>query len=721
MRWHHFLASWLTTVLALASLSAAGAVETRVSFEERRDIHALINSLGTSDNVAFLRTSRALREKGRKAVPFLISTLTVNPNPKVRHQIARVLAEIRDDRGIDALFQASVLDPDDAVRKIAEASLDALIGRLNAPQLGKRVQKDYGRFDRQSIYSLRKRLKTDRVPSVRQRAAQTLAEYGDERDLDALFEVAKGDNVAAVRLEAAKAIVKIAYTIVLNSEYRVTFFGTLTDGPDSFRERIVRSLINLLREERDGSVRLETVKGLTRLVYPTFLIGEEGFGPALSLKVRSREVIVEVRDCLLSLLQNDRSAPVRKEAAVSLSKLFTALLNKGDEVSNEKLRRSLLGLERVRYVYPYPPGGMSHFRQRSFRYLPARAEHLLKPVRDALSKAYSTDRDPGVRREAVIGLTFLGRKKDLRVVLRHLPHERSEDVWLASIDALGQLGGGTAAKTLLNVYRRPSNSAKLRKAAVLSIGKIGTRNIVRNLASFVAREPNREVKLAILEALGYQRDEGTAAVLAKACQDKSSDVRAAAARAAGGNFTDETIPVLKRLLMQDADEKVRAAACTSLSKAIGKEAADLFIAALDDESPTVRRAAAVELRIHKIAKAQNSLVSILLNDLAANVRAEAATSLGGIGGVKSVQPLVLAVAKDLSAFVRRQALGALLKTREPRTATIAILAILPKLAAENPTAYQELNNLLPDLRRQAHGREMGEEGVFRTRYNILRH
>jgi len=494
----------------------------------------------------------------------------------------------------------------------------------------------------------------------------------------------------------------------MGAEYRVTFYGTLSDGPDSFRERMVSSLINLVSKEPDASVRLEIVKGLTRLVYPTFLLGEEVFGPSFSLKARSLEVILGVGKCFLSRMREDKSGPVRKEAAASLCKLFAALFDKGDEADNEELRRSVLHQGRVHYFYPYLPDRMSRFYPRSFTYYPSRAGRLLKRVRDGFSRAYSSDPDPGVRREAVIGLSLLGRKKNCSEILNHLAYERSEDVWLASIETLGQLGGGAAAEALLNVYRRTSNSVKIRRAAVVSIGRIGARNVMRKLASYLAREPSREIKLAVLEALGYQRDSATAAVLARACRDEDADVRAAAATAAGHNFSDESIPVLTRLLRHDPDEEVRAAACISLSKALGKEAADLFIAALKDDGPAVRRAAAVELGIHEIEKGLDSLASLLLNDMDNRVRAEVARSLGSIGGEKSVRPLVSAVAHDLNAFVRDRAVEALLKTGEPRTAIIAILSALPKLATENPDAYRELNDALPRLQEQAHGRGFRE-------------
>ncbi len=699
LRWHLLVAIAIAAFLPLSATS-----EAPVSFEERRDIYALIHSLGTDNDAVFLRSSRALEEKGEKAVPFLISALTLDPNPRVRYQAARVLSQIRDERGVDALFQAATLDPDDAVRKVAKACLDALIEELNTPQLGDRVRRDYRRFDERSIFSLRRRLRTDRVPSVREKAAQTLGEYGDERDLDSLFEVVRKDRVAAVRRGAAEAIVKIAYPIILSGEYRVTFYGTLAAGPDSFRERIVRALVDLVREEPDASVRLEVVRGLTRLVYPTFLIGEEGFGPLLTLKLRSREVILRVRNCFLSLLRDDWDAEVRKEAAVSLSKLFMALFDRGDEIANEETRRSLLRERRLYYFYPYFPGRIGYVYRRSFTYFPSRAEYLLEPVRDALSEAYSTDPYPGVRQEAVVGLSFLGRKKDSRIILDHLFYERNQDVWLASVHALGQLGGEAAAEALLNVYRMPANGVNLRKAAVLSMARIGNSKVMRNLSGYVFQEPSREVKLAILEALGYQRDDWTAAVLARACRDQNAEVRNAAVAAAGENFTDETVSILKEVLTQDPEEEVRAAACTSLSKALGKEAADFLIAALQDRGPAVRKAASVELGIHGIARSLEVLASALLSDSDAAVRAEAATSLGTIGGQKSVQPLILAVAHDSDPVVREQALRALLKTDQPRAAIIAILAMLPRLAAENPNAYLELDNALPYLRRQTHGR-----------------
>ncbi len=466
-----FPATVLAILIGLRYLSPASPVPYRVSFQESREIRALIDSLATGDEAALLRSSTALKEKGTNAVPFLISELKLNSNPRIRYQVARILAQTRDHRGVDALFQASQLDPDEAVRAVAGASLDALIELLNTPQLGDRTSRDYKKFDRRSVFSLRRRLRTESDLSVRQRTAETLGEYGDHRDLDALFDAAGTDPAPQVRSEALKAIVKVSYPILLSGQYRVTFFGTLTYGPDSFRERIVRALIRILEQEKDASVRLETVKGLTRLVFPTFLLGEQGFGPLLALRASSREVILRVRNCLISHLRDDESSQVRREVAVSLSRLFTALFDRGDQASHEEVRRSLITEKRAYYFYPYWPGRITHYYRRTLNYFPSRAEHLLKPVREVLLQAYCTDPDPQVRREAVTGLSYLGRKSDSKSILDHLRLERNVDVYLASIQALGQLGGASAAEALLNLYLRTANSPELRKTTVLSIGR----------------------------------------------------------------------------------------------------------------------------------------------------------------------------------------------------------------------------------------------------------
>ncbi len=181
--------------------------------------------------------------------------------------------------------------------------------------------------------------------------------------------------------------------------------------------------------------------------------------------------------------------------------------------------------------------------------------------------------------------------------------------------------------------------------------------------------------------------------------------------AAAHNFTDETLSTLKHLLRSDPSEKVRAAACTSLSKAMGREAADILIAGLRDAAPVVRRTAAVELGIMKAARSLDSLAHLLLSDPDISVRAEAATSIGNVGGHNSVQPLISAVSYDTSSLVRDRAVEALRKTDEPRSATLAILAILPKLATENPPAFEQLDAVLPHLRQQAHGRNLaGADG-----------
>jgi HEAT repeat protein len=452
--------------------------------------------------------------------------------------------------------------------------------------------------------------------------------------------------------------------------------------------------VSLLRDEPDGSVRLELVKGLARLAYPTFLIGEEGFGQLLSLRARSREVILRVRNCLLSLLRDDESPAVRREAASCIGKLFAALFDKGDTMSNEEMRRTLLTQKRAYYFYPYFPGRIGYFYRRTFRYIPSRASYLLKPVREVMLEAYSSDPDAEVRKESILGLSLL---------------ERDPDVQFASVQGLGELGGASAAEALLLVYRKASNSAEIRQAAIFSIGRIGDRALLWRLAGFLATESNRDLKLTILEALGYHSDEQTAAVLTQVFRDKDADVRAAAATAAGKNFTDESLSPLKRLLQTDFNEKVRAAACTSLSKALGKEAADLLIGALRDSAPAVRKAAVVELGIRKIEESAESLASVLLDDPDPSVRAEAATSLGTIGGARTIQPLISAVARDTDGLVREQALQALLRTDEPRTAIVSILSELPRLAADNPRAYDELNDALPHLQQEARGRTIGQK------------
>jgi HEAT repeat protein len=408
-------------------------------------------------------------------------------------------------------------------------------------------------------------------------------------------------------------------------------------------------------------------------------------------------------------LRDDESPAVRREAASCIGKLFAALFDKGDTMSNEEMRRTLLTQKRAYYFYPYFPGRIGYFYRRTFQYIPSRASYLLKPVREVILEAYSSDRDAEVRKESILALSLLGRKSDSSAILDHLRYERNPDVRLASVQALGELGGASAAEALLLVYRKAANSAEIRKAAIFSIGRIGDRGVLRELAGFLATESNRDLKLGILEALGYHSDEQTAAVLTQAFRDKDADVRAAAAAAAGKNFTDESLSPVNRLLQTDPDEKVRAAACTSLSKALGKEAAGLLIAAVRDLAPAVRKAAVVELGIRKIEESAESLASVLLNDPDPSVRAEAATSLGTIGGAKTIQPLISAVARDTDGLVREQALQALLKTDEPRTAIVSILSELPRLAADNPRAYDELNDALPHLKQEARGRTIEQK------------
>jgi HEAT repeat protein/beta-lactamase regulating signal transducer with metallopeptidase domain len=151
--------------------------------------------------------------------------------------------------------------------------------------------------------------------------------------------------------------------------------------------------------------------------------------------------------------------------------------------------------------------------------------------------------------------------------------------------------------------------------------------------------------------------------LIAALKDPDVEVRRAVVRALGNRRDLRAVPGLTEAL-RDQDAEVRSGAIEALAELGDTRAASAFASALGDESVEVRRAAARGLAELKVPDATDPLIRAL-KDGDAEVRQTAAEALGEIGDRRAVPGLIEALA-DRSADVRHQAAHALGHLKDPR-------------------------------------------------------
>ena len=193
----------MARVLALALLVVtcpALAATDQVHLDDRDRILSAVNALGSSSETRVEAAREFLLTAGDTAVPFLLDALRISGSEPIRVEARTLLGELRSEQALTPLFVASQVDPSVRVRMAAELALERLIADLNTPRPEDVRRRDYEKVTRATIVEIKKRLKSDPDPRVRQQAARSLGIYGEERDLDDLYGRAKRDKEAAVRI-----------------------------------------------------------------------------------------------------------------------------------------------------------------------------------------------------------------------------------------------------------------------------------------------------------------------------------------------------------------------------------------------------------------------------------------------------------------------------------------------------------------------------------------
>jgi len=147
--------------------------------------------------------------------------------------------------------------------------------------------------------------------------------------------------------------------------------------------------------------------------------------------------------------------------------------------------------------------------------------------------------DIRVRRETIRGLTRIGGKRAIKILLQTAV-SADQELRRQAILSLGAMRATEAATALMAVLKQKNWSQRgidLKKDSIRALGEIHAPEAIPELVKIVKtrrwlhRQLNDELRVAASTALGDIADESTRAVLEKATNDKSKAVARAAAQA----------------------------------------------------------------------------------------------------------------------------------------------------------------------------------------------
>ena len=316
---------------------------------------------------------------------------------------------------------------------------------------------------------------------------------------------------------------------------------------------------------------------------------------------------------------------------------------------------------------------------------------------------------------------ILGRRAATSAVplLCALVEHPSDNVALAAIEALGDLGGGAGLDALIDVATRrdffrtfPAMQVLARSGdpravaplaslladpiyaleATTALGRTGAVQAVAPLAALVGAVDARAIAVALRELVARATWQGAGdharAAIAAALRDRAAPF-VSALRTADGAEREALVDVIGTIgdassvgvLAPLFDEPELRAAASSAVQSIARSSDAAMAAALANDEPAIRAAALAIVGARGFA----GTVGELLGDDDAEVRARACDALARLGDVASVP-----------------ALFALLGDASPRVALAATAAIHSLGSAETPKlAVEALASPLPAVRRNA--------------------
>jgi HEAT repeat protein len=323
---------------------------------------------------------------------------------------------------------------------------------------------------------------------------------------------------------------------------------------------------------------------------------------------------------------------------------------------------------------------------------------------DVLSRACAEDKDPDVRRAAMVALRRVSTK-----AVTPLIHSLSGDDVSERIRAVSQLLDQGKASILPLTELLAHEEPTVRASAAEVLGALGDAAALESLVHALD-DADARVRLSVTHALGRIKHTRSAEALARLLEDQDGKVAAAAANGLE-NQSELAVDRVFGLLNHESPD-VRVRAIDVLGRLRHKGACDRLIRGLTDSVIWVRVVSAQALGEVGESQAAPALIAAL-KDRDPVVRAMAAEALGKLRDFPATMPL-LNVLGDENDLVRINALRALGRIGNPA----AIPFIEPALEAPEPDvrcaaidglAALRVTGALPKLRRMARGWPRGKE------------
>lgn len=649
--------AWKTRLSAAWVLRDSEPMFSRELFEELADWNWSMDE----------RISAKLNQIGSDAVPMLLHVLSADSNWEARRGAAWALGMIGDVAAVPVLTEA-LNDPDALVRKEVATALRAIGDAAAVPALIDALS-DSDRAARRAVSGALIWFKSaslpglidalrDPRPEIRQVSAEILGEIGDTAGVGGLLQ-ASADSEVDVRAAAVEALGKVGSPVsvqrlieCLSDSAAVRYEGkrvcdfALT-ALDQIGTKEAKEATDRFRKQGAGEKGKSGRKDEISLSQAL----EDLYHPNAQRRRDAARRLGELRDtaALMPLIAavGDEDSQVRWAVVQALGSL-------GDVKAVEELLTAL--------------------RDPDLLVVDAAAEALVKigsPAVNGLMAALDDGRvdTRGAAVEALGKIGAAAAVPKLAALLKDeaRPHHEKQTIGSLAAAALEQINTLEARQALATARGETpeapvivaqsaateltaalddlqSKNSKVRQAAAsaLTEGAKALRGaddprLIGQLAEAL-RNSDPMVRWAVVEALGWIKDQTSAPILIEALHDQNWSVRLAAVRGLLEVGDVRSSPALAECL-SDPQASVREAAAEALGLISDGRALPGLLSALRDPEGFVRRAAAEALGCIGSDKATIELIE-RLRDPDYHVRWAAAVALGRIGDPAAVEELI---------------------------------------------------------------------------------
>jgi HEAT repeat protein len=275
-----------------------------------------------------------------------------------------------------------------------------------------------------------------------------------------------------------------------------------------------------------------------------------------------------------------------------------------------------------------------------------------------------------------LGFLATGLLADEAGVLQDLKFGTAEKREAALDDVMAGKAPG-AGKALLQVLSEAQGTLRLR--IVRALGFVREDAAVRPLIELLA-DPSVDIRIQAARSLGNIADTAAAPALVKALGDSDVEVREAAARALGACGSAKDVDALAPLL-KDGNRLLRMAVIGSIGKLGTASALPLLQAQMNDTDPSYKRVVVKAIGSLKGGADIDGPMALWLADKDFYLRGFTAEALAQRPASKALEPALIKLLADPNLGVRIRAIEALAAWKSKA----AVADLLKALRAEEPT------------------------------------